>query len=235
MNRRDFLRMGAVSPLCLALRPDDPAEFSLAEVDHLMYGVADLDGGMDEMEKLSGVRPVTGGQHPGRGTRNALLSLGPRQYLEIIAPDPAQGQVSEERALLLRGLAGPRLLTWSAATRDIAAVEKSLVAAGFRSGGITAGSRMRPNGKVLQWRSLACVGQGEDVVPFFIEWAKDSTHPATDSPKGCELIGLRLAHPDPEKVNRVLQAIGLGIRAGRGPEPSLLALIRTPKGVIELT
>ncbi|MBM3791887.1 MAG: VOC family protein [Acidobacteria bacterium] len=219
----------------MSLRPDAPADFSLAEVDHLMYGVSDLDRGMEHVERLSGIRPVIGGQHPGRGTRNALLSLGPRQYLEIIAPDPAQGGAPEARAVLLRGLPGPRLLTWIAATRDIAAVEKGLVAAGFRSGGIAAGSRKRPDGKVLQWRSMACLDQGEDVVPFFIEWGKDSTHPASDSPRGCELIGLRLAHPDPERVSRVLEAMGLGIRAGHGSEPRLLALIRTPRGVIELT
>jgi hypothetical protein len=214
-----------------------PAGFSTAEVDHLMFGASDLDGGISHVEKLTGVRAVFGGQHPNRGTHNALLSLGPRQYLEIIAPDPAQAQlpVTEPRVPLLKSLARPRLLTWSAGTRNIEAVEKGLVSAGFKSSGIVPGSRKRPDGRMLQWKSLAALEQGDDVVPFFVEWAKDSAHPAGDSPKGCDLVELRLEHPDPEKVNRVLQAMGLQIRAARGPEPRLRARIRSPKGEVELT
>lgn len=245
MNRRDFIRVGTVSAMAgsdaFARAVGDsgspsPAVFSAAEVDHLMYGASDLEAGISHVEKLTGVRAAFGGQHPNRGTHNALLSLGPRQYLEIIAPDPAQAQldVREERLALLKTLSRPRLLTWSAATRNIEAVEKGLVNAGLKSSGIVPGSRKRPDGRMLEWKTLASLGEGEDVVPFFIEWGKDTVHPATDSPKGCTLVDLRLEHPDPEKVNRVLQAMGLQIRANRGPQPALRARIQSARGEIEL-
>ena len=74
----------------------------LALVDHLVYGTADLDRGISEVERVLGVRACLGGQHPIWGTRNALVALGPDSYLEIIAPNPDHSPPSEGRPFYWR-------------------------------------------------------------------------------------------------------------------------------------
>src|SRR6266851_4327374 len=96
--------------------------------------------GIDVVEQHTGVRPAFGGVHPGRGTQNALLSLGIRRYLEIIAADPQQN-ASAELANMLKNLKEPRLVGWAAHPGDIQVLAADLAKAGIVAEGPTPGSR----------------------------------------------------------------------------------------------
>jgi hypothetical protein len=202
-------------------------------VDHLLLGVSDRDAGIRWVEERTGVKAVSGGSHPGRGTRNALLSLGGRQYLEIIAPDPAQTQLPA-RYQNLKTLTTPRLITWAAATDNAEATAKRCRAAGLDVVGPDPGSRQRPDGKLLRWTTLAVNTDLEGVIPFFIEWGRDVIHPATDSPPGCRLQALSFAHAQPARVRETLARMGIDATVASGAGPSLTAILETPKGVVEL-
>jgi len=205
-------------------------------LDHLLLGTSDLDEGIAWAEQLTGIRAAVGGSHPGRGTRNALLSLGGHQYLEIIAPDQAQS--SYDFQMDLRTLPEPRLVNWAAATTDIAALVARAESAGQSTVGPRYGSRARPDGKLLEWKTLGVssgLGGGTvQPIPFFIEWSAGSVHPAEDSPRGCELQSFRIAHPRPSAALEVLGAFGIEAEVTTATEAALFATVKTPKGIVDL-
>src|SRR5215217_7589729 len=95
----------------------------LPRIDHLVYAVPELDAGVAQIEGLLGARAVPGGRHAGRGTRNALLALGSRTYLEIIGPDTTQAQPPSWFSV--GELTTARLVTWAAAATDLDAVSNT--------------------------------------------------------------------------------------------------------------
>jgi hypothetical protein len=237
--RREFVR--SVSAIAfvgvtgrMAVHVEQEPQVSAKDaVDHLLLGVADREAGIRWMEERTGVRAVIGGSHPGVGTCNALLSLGGRQYLEIIAPDPEQTQVAAGYQIL-KTLNTPRLITWAAATDDAETTAKRCRAAGLDVLGPNPGSRQRPDGKMMRWVTLGVKTELEAVIPFFIQWGRTVTHPAADSPQGCRLQTLAFAHPQPARVRETLARMGIDATVTSGLEASLMALLQTPKGALEL-
>lgn len=206
-------------------------------VDHLILGASDLDQAVEWFEKATGVKPLIGGVHPGRGTRNALVSLGGRQYLEIMVPDPAQQVASLPYDL--KSLATPRLVHWAAATNDIDSIAQKAHSAGMSVFGPRDGSRARPDGRMLRWKTLDVQNRMGGVrfapIPFFIEWAADSPHPSQDSPKGCEFLAFEMAHPDSTIISESLNKLGIESKIMQSKESRLRATLKTPKGKVELS
>ena len=126
----------------------DAAEvgMNIAVVDHLVYATPDLVLGIEQVAELLGVRATRGGQNPGRGTRNALVSLGRRSYLEIVGPDSEQPPSATPRWFKIDELQRPRLVTWATPVRDMHAVVGRAAAAGLPLGAVGEGRRTRADG-----------------------------------------------------------------------------------------
>jgi hypothetical protein len=230
-SRREFLAVtgGAlVAPALLRAAEDIPISF-----DHMVLGIDDLDRGIALVEERVGVRAVFGGVHPGRGTQNALLSFGGQRYFEIIAPDPKQNvQPQYPQILQMRE---PRMVTWAVHTPDIVALANKISDAGFAIQGPADGSRARPDGKLLRWKSFRLQDDRGGLLPFFIEWSRDSVHPSVDAPAGCRLERLFAVSPEPKDLAAVYQRLEVEIAIERGEKAQLRARIAGPKGETEFS
>ena len=203
-----------------------------ALLDHIILGCNDLDRGIELVQESIGVHPSIGGVHPGRGTRNALLSLGERRYLEIIAPDPAQHEIVHFPQI--RQMTDPRLIGWAVHPPDIAAIAKQLGENGIAFQGPDDGSRKRPDGRGLPWKTVNLADDRHGLLPFFIEWSADSVHPSVDAPKGCTLDFFEVMSADPEELFSAFKRIGLDLPVQRSDKARLRALISGPKGDLML-
>ena len=204
------------------------------EPDHLVVAALSLEQGCDWIEQQLGVRPQPGGQHVAMGTHNALLGLGPRFFLEVIAVDP-KGKTPQrprwfdlDEPRMKAALAeGPQLVHWVARTNDIAAAVLRLPSLGV----ITPMARGN-----LSWRiTIPEDGHrpGRGLVPTVIEWP-DLHHPAdTLADSGRTLAAIAGEHPEPGAVRADIAALGLSdfLKVTYAKSPRLAAMIRTPRGV----
>jgi len=232
---RPFLLALLLLVLAAVIRAQEPPRSPLlARIDHLVYATPDLMLGIDTIEKALGVRATPGGQHPGLGTRNALVALGPSSYLEIIGPDPDQPRPAGRRRFGIDELKAPRIVRWVAKSNDLETVAATAAQKGVKLGPVIPGSRRRPDGVVLAWRYTDPATEVADgLVPFFIDWGT-SPHPSATAARGATLVAVRAEHPDAERTQKMLDALGLDLRVQQGSAPAIVATIDSPRGRVEL-
>jgi hypothetical protein len=215
ISRRLFLTTAGTSLLLQSLPLSTAhAELLANGLDHIILGCKDLDAGIEFTQEKSGYRAAFGGSHPGRGTRNALLSLGNSRYLEILAPDPEQPTLAWHSEIL--DLNEPLLVGWAIRQKNIESRAAYFRSSGIECIGPVAGSRARPDGEILRWKTVTRVDDNHGLLPFYIEWDEHSPHPSSDAPSACLLI-------DFQTSGHVLE--------GPPPSPNMKKIIRPEKTV----
>lgn len=203
-----------------------------AHIDHIMIGVPDLDRGIATIERRTGVRAKYGGAHPGKGTRNAVLSLGNSTYLELIAPNPAE-PIRSPAIETLKRLTAPTSLRWAITVSDPKALKAKLAGTGFQLSPPEAGARRLPDGPMLRWRTFDVRHLDDPVAPFFIQWADPSLHPSRTAPQGCTLRSLSLFEPAPARLRRLLVRLNLPVSVAGG-KPAIRVRLSCPGGEVAL-
>lgn len=215
------------------------SNLSAVELDHLVVAAKTVAEGVDWIADLTGVAPVAGGRHLAMGTHNALLKLGPRSYLEVIAIDPAGTKPPRPRWFGLDGVAlqaelaeRPRLIHWVARTGYIAnTAARCPMALGAVQSMIRGDYRWQitiPDDGALPGRGL---------VPTLIQWDVPA-HPASTLPaSGIALRGLAGSHPEPAPIRAALIALGAAeaISVTYDREVRLVAMLSTPRGTVTLS
>jgi hypothetical protein len=198
-------------------------------IDHLILGIDDLERGIADFERLTGVRAVFGGVHPGRGTQNALTSLGEGRYIEIIAPDPKQSVESP----MVSGLKTLKTLTavgWALGTTDLFALQARLLGREIQHSAIMPGSRALPDGSRLQWSTFGVTQPAHQWLPFFIRWTDPAKQPSLTSPGGCTLESVQIEDPRPDPVAHVLNTVGVKVPVKQSDRSAMTIVLRCPKG-----
>lgn len=196
--------------------------------DHLVIAATRLEDGVDWVETRLGVTLAPGGRHAAMGTQNRLLSLGPAEYLEVIAidpgaPGPAGGLARWYGLDDFRG--PPRPVGWVMGVDDL---ETALAAAPPGTGHSMAVSRGD-----LHWRLAVAPGgvmPFDGLFPGLIAWP-GGVSPAAHLPdQGCRLTRLALDHPQADALAGWLPGQDARRVICAAP-PGLRAEIATPAGL----
>jgi len=196
-----------------------------AVFDHLAVSAGSLDQGALAIEAALGMSLEPGGKHPFMGTHNRLLSLGPEEYLEVIAVDPGAPRPDRPRWFRLDRFSGPpRVTNWILRTDDL---DASLAAA---PPGV--GRPVHLDRDPYHWR-MSVPDDGalpfDDAFPALIEW-QGGRHPARDLPdRGCRLVRLEIAHPMSDRLRAALSFSDRRVSFVTGPK-AIRAKIATPHG-----
>jgi hypothetical protein len=196
-------------------------------VDHLVWYAGDLPEGERRLARLDEA-PAYGGVHPGEGTCNSLLSLGPATYLEILARDPAQPASALDPEIA--GLQGQGLYHWAAGGVHLARLATRAQAAGLSASDVVSGGRTKPDGTWLGWRLLGIRDHGFGaLVPFFIDWG-DGAHPASTTPRGGRLASLELISPRAAALRDLFRALDLDVPIAEGEKPGIVVTLEGAGG-----
>lgn len=124
---------------------------------------------------------------------------------------------------------------WAVHRDDIESLAKKFQQSGLRILGPWPGSRKQPDGRIVSWKSFSLADDRHGLLPFFIEWGKDSVHPSASAPTGSHIERFALVDSDTEELSKALRGIEVEAPLEHGLMARLRMRIIGPNGNLEIT
>ncbi len=206
------------------------------KIDHIVYVVSDLKEAINEFEQKFGVRPIFGGYHKTFGTKNALINLKDKMYLELLAADDSNTDIAAPRWMGIDFLTKNQITRWALKSDSLETDAAILKKYNTEMGEIRNGSRNAADGTLLQWElSMPLESPEVEVVPFLLDWSKTEKHPSELMPNmDCELLELYATHPKPDTFISVFKSLGFAFDIKHSKEIAIKTVIKCPNGIVEL-
>ncbi len=137
--------------------------------DHFIILVNNLDAAMESFRRL-GFEVQPGGEHPAFGSRNAIVALADGSYFELVAfKDPALAAKGFWAEAYKRLMSGEGFGGFALASDDLIVDSANIRASGIPITDPQPGSRMRPDGRQISWRTALVGDTPSGMMPFLIQ------------------------------------------------------------------
>lgn len=205
------------------------------KVDHIVYGVHDLDKSIQTFAEKYGMQATVGGQHLHQGTKNALINLGEQCYLELLAVDKQNVSVTKNRWMGIDLLTSEKMIRWALHSDNLSEDRCILEKYNDQLGQVKTGMRQRPNKGDLSWKLTMPLSTPEvEVVPFLIDWSESSAHPTDAMSQQGQLLEIKLFHPDPNSILNCLKDLQIDVHIYKSQEARISAVIQGPNEIFEI-
>jgi hypothetical protein len=236
---RTFLLL-ALLPFSLSLpaQSGEQAQRANHYFDHLVVAINDLDRGVKEVERITGVLPKYDGSDAQLGTHSAVIGLGDNAFLEIIAPDPKAdpGRVDAElKPLILDRLNTFESLTpfgWAIGTSNLERTRAFARQSSTRTSEAMPGSRKRSWGRQTRWEWSRVIRPESYVMPQFVQWDADTSPPQDRAPKGCALSNLKVYSRTYKSVHALIATMQVDVESAGAEEESISFSLDCPRGEV---
>lgn len=157
--------------------------------DHFIAVVNELDHAIQTFRRL-GFQVSPGGEHRQFGSHNALVPLADASYIELVAfKDRALAAATFWGDAVRKLEVGEGWASYALASGDLASVVEQIRRRGLPIQDPQSGSRLRPDGELVGWRTAVVGGTPAGYLPFLIQ---DETAPKLRRLPAKEGLGSRV-------------------------------------------